>query len=174
MQPDPRERRSPHRAGSGNSVCLGGQRNVTADPFELVLSRAEGVKRLGNRKAMFRSPNRRDRSPSVSIAVGDDGRVLLHDFGGDSAGEVVTGLGLTLADLFPVRLRPNTPEERRAAMRAAREAQWHAALGVLAFEAAVVRICCEQLRRGEAMNDDDAARLGLAHDRICGAQEVLK
>lgn len=38
---------------------------------------------------------------SLRIAIGDDGRVLLHCFAGCEAADVANGVGLHLADLFP-------------------------------------------------------------------------
>lgn len=46
-------------------------------------------------------PAHDDRSPSLSITEGDDGRVLLKCHTGCEPDDVVKALGLTLADLFP-------------------------------------------------------------------------
>ncbi len=48
-------------------------------------------------------PAHDDRSPSLSIAAGDDGRVLVHCHAGCSAEAVVQAIGLEMADLFPDR-----------------------------------------------------------------------
>lgn len=48
-----------------------------------------------------RCPAHDDRSPSLSVAEGDDGRVLIHCFAGCTAEQVTAALGLTLADLMP-------------------------------------------------------------------------
>ncbi len=48
-----------------------------------------------------RCPAHNDRQSSLSIAEGDDGRVLLKCFAGCAAESVVDALGLRLADLFP-------------------------------------------------------------------------
>lgn len=50
-----------------------------------------------------RCPAHNDRSPSLSVSEGDDGRVLLHCHAGCEAGAVVAALGLTMADLYPPR-----------------------------------------------------------------------
>ena len=69
-----------------------------------------------------RCPAHEDRSPSLSIAEGDDGRVLVRCFGGCPTDKVCAALGLRLADLFPGdrdryanSWTPTTPEERQAA-----------------------------------------------------------
>ena len=46
-------------------------------------------------------PAHDDRNPSLSVAEGDDGRVLLHCFAGCEVEEIVAALGLTMSDLFP-------------------------------------------------------------------------
>lgn len=45
-------------------------------------------------------PAHEDRSPSLSVSEGDDGRVLVKCFAGCSSEEICAALGLTLADLF--------------------------------------------------------------------------
>lgn len=98
---------------------------------------------------------------------------MLHCFAGCSAADVVVAVGLTLADLFPERPRDDSPEGRRAARAALREAGWHAALGVLAMEATVVEVAAEATLRGEPMTQDDVDRVHLAANRIHDAREVL-
>ena len=71
-----------------------------SDPVELVLGRLERVRRSGDGWAA-RCPSHEDQHPSLSIGVGDDGRVLLRCFGGCSAEKIVQALGLELSDLFP-------------------------------------------------------------------------
>jgi hypothetical protein len=46
-------------------------------------------------------PSHEDRSPSLSVSVGGDERVLLHCYAGCTPESVVGSLGMTLADLFP-------------------------------------------------------------------------
>lgn len=70
-------------------------------PINVVLARLDGVKVNGPGKWMARSPTRADKTASLSIRELDDGRVLLHDFGGDSTAEVLVAIGLTFADLRP-------------------------------------------------------------------------
>lgn len=68
-------------------------------PIELVLSLLSGVKKSGV-GFMACCPAHDDRSPSLSVKEGDDGRVLIHCFAGCSFNEVVESLGLNPADLF--------------------------------------------------------------------------
>ena len=77
--------------------------NARADPsgpVARVLDRLGNVRRSGDGWTA-RCPAHRDRQNSLSVAQGDDGRVLLTCFAGCSPDDVVKALGLTMADLFP-------------------------------------------------------------------------
>jgi hypothetical protein len=136
-----------------------------------LLDRLEGVRKTG-RGWIARCPAHNDRSASLSIAETDDGRVLAHCFAGCSVIDMLTAIGLTLADLFPGRMRDESPEGRRAARAALRESSWRAALGVLAAESIVVLAAAGTITR-DLLSSDDAARLALAIERIRSAREVL-
>jgi hypothetical protein len=45
----------------------------------------------------------------LSLRELDDGRVLLHDFGGCETGDVLAAIGLQLSDLFDKRLAHHLP-----------------------------------------------------------------
>jgi hypothetical protein len=72
----------------------------TAGPIQGVLSRLSDVRKSGTGWSA-RCPAHEDRSASLSVAVGDDGRVLLHCHAGCEPAAVARALGLELADLFP-------------------------------------------------------------------------
>jgi hypothetical protein len=57
--------------------------------------------RRSGRGWISRCPAHADRSPSLSISEGDDGRVLLRCFSGCTVDEITAALGLSLRDLFP-------------------------------------------------------------------------
>lgn len=65
-----------------------------------ILERLQRVKQTGPGRWIGCCPAHEDRSPSLSIRELDDGRVLLHDFGGCESGNVLAALGLTMSDLF--------------------------------------------------------------------------
>ena len=52
-----------------------------------------------------RCPAHDDRNPSLSLSMGEKGRILIKCHTGCSAESVVTAWGLTLADLMPNRER---------------------------------------------------------------------
>lgn len=77
-------------------------------PLDLVLDRLPGVEENGQGwKACC--PAHDDRSPSLHVRLGEDGRVLLHCFAGCPTEAVVEKLGLSMADLFP----PKDAQARR-------------------------------------------------------------
>lgn len=64
-----------------------------------LLGRLEGVKgRDGQYKAVC--PAHRDKTPSLSVSVGNDGKILLKCFAGCSTENIVAALGLGMKDLF--------------------------------------------------------------------------
>jgi hypothetical protein len=157
-----------------NALARSIPKTTALDPFELILSHAEGVKRLGADRATFKAPTREDRTASVSLARGANGAVLLHDFGGDSAADILAAMGLTLAALFPTRERRDMTPAERAEMRThAKFAGWSAALGVLDREATVVLCAAAYPTRGEDLTQEDRDRLATACARIHDAREVL-
>jgi putative DNA primase/helicase len=63
------------------------------------LSRLEGVrKRSGEWEA--KCPAHKDHKPSLSVKLGDGGRILVICFAGCSLGRIVASMGLSLSDLF--------------------------------------------------------------------------
>lgn len=141
------EKQNPGSVGArsgASSVVSGESRHANHNPVELVLQRLEGVRRSGNGWRAL-CPACGGRSHKLTIAEGDDGRALLHCFACNDTPAVLAAIGLRLADVMPFRAWPESPEEKRRARRAIREAGWSAAVGVLAREATVVQIAGRQL-----------------------------
>lgn len=128
-----------------------------------LLSRLSKVKQTAPDKWIACCPAHEDRTPSLTIRLLGDGRLLVHDFGGCEAGDVMAALGLGLSDLFekPLfhRARPvSHPFTAADALRALRR------------EAAVVAISVADFAEGQPV---DQARLQLAADRIADAAEYV-
>ena len=70
---------------------------MTCEEF---ISKLEGVQESGG-GWVARCPAHGDDNPSLSIARGEDGRVLVHCHAGCSAEQVVESMGLKMADLMP-------------------------------------------------------------------------
>ena len=71
---------------------------------EELAARCEGAKTTPG-GYLVRCPAHDDRSPSLSIRDGHDGRVLLYCFAGCTFAQIVAALHLHPADLFAVRDR---------------------------------------------------------------------
>ncbi len=69
--------------------------------IDTLLDRLDKVRRNGTDQWMACCPAHEDRSPSLSIKACDDGRVLVHCFGGCAATDVLAAVGLRMTDLFP-------------------------------------------------------------------------
>jgi hypothetical protein len=65
-----------------------------------LLDRLDRVKPTGPGRWIASCPAHNDRTPSLSVRAMDDGRVLIHCFGGCEPGAVVESIGLALRDLF--------------------------------------------------------------------------
>ena len=146
--------------------------HVARPSIDALLHRLERVQRSGQG---WRAdcPNGHKTHGTLSLARGDDGRLLLHCFAGCSAADVLGALGLTLGDVMPERLRDDSPEGRRTARERFRLASVTAAAGALEREARVVLIAGCDLLRGQALPPDDVQRLGEAVERIGAAREAL-
>lgn len=71
------------------------------NPTDLVLSRLEGVKRVGERSFMAKCPSHADGTASLGVKEGDDGRCLLRCHAGCTAESIVENVELAMSDLFP-------------------------------------------------------------------------
>lgn len=86
-------------------------------PLNRILERLNKVKKAG-KGYMACCPAHDDKSPSLSVREAEDGRVLVHCFGGCSARAVMEAIELELHDLFATSL---DPEERLRWERQRRE-----------------------------------------------------
>src|SRR5579859_2670727 len=69
-------------------------------PVETVLTRLKGV-RTSLHGWVACCPAHRDREPSLSIGLGEDGQILLNCFAGCTLDRIVEAMGITVAELFP-------------------------------------------------------------------------
>lgn len=142
-------------------------------PLERIISRLERVHRSG-RGYTARCPAHEDRTASLSVGEGHDGRVLLNCFAGCGAAAVVDALGMQVADLFERRERADmTPAERSQMREHAQQARWRAALNVLDDEATILLLGAQQLAQCHRLNAEDHNRIITAAQRIADARQVL-
>lgn len=171
MTASPNERSPSGRAGA-SGIPAGERRfHVQSATAEPLLQRLDAVQKSGN-GYRARCPSCGGTSRKLSITQTDD-RVLVYCFGGCESIAVLQAAGLTWADIMPPRHWPESPEERRHARRAIREAGWASAVAVLAMEAKVALIAARQLARWQYLSEDDDKRLAEAVKRIDHASNVL-
>jgi hypothetical protein len=84
-----------------------------SDPVAVVLARLDGVKQVGDDKWTAHCPAHDDRSPSLSVGIGNDGKAVIFCHAGCSTTAIVEALGLTLAALFP----DDRPKQARSQFR---------------------------------------------------------
>lgn len=135
-------------------------------PTNALLSRLDKVQRIGRGRWKACCPAHDDKSPSLSIRELDDGRVLLHCFGGCPVENVLSSLGLDFSDLMPAGgWLEGRPKERRP---------FYAAdvLKIMRDEALLVHICASDISNGKRLSDADRGRLLLAAQRLRDAVEV--
>lgn len=181
MQPDsdtpsPARQRGPAKQQMTGQVGWNGNaaavQTSTPPSIDLVLSRLERVRKAGAGWSA-RCPAHEDRTASLSVAVGNDGRILIHDFAGCSTHDVLAAIGLTVGDLFPRRLRDASPEARKELQALALKSRLQACANVLDHEAGVVLIAAGDVAQGRVLPDADHARLALAIDRIRAARVAI-
>jgi hypothetical protein len=135
---------------------------------EAFISRLDKVKgRNGSWTACC--PAHKDKSPSLSIREGQDGRVLVHCFAGCSVHEVVGAVGMSVNDLFP-------PDEKRKEYGHAKpsvKASFYSSdlMRIIGFESLVVQIAAIDMANGKKLSDTDRERFAVASQRI---QEAMR
>lgn len=75
-----------------------------------------------------RCPAHDDRNPSLSVSLGDDGRILLHCHAGCSTESVLKELGLSMRDLMPQGKSASRPAPKKSKSSYASEADAEAAV----------------------------------------------
>ena len=98
---------------------------LTYNRIDLIIARLKNkgyrVKYTGKNSYMAQCPCHEDKEPSLAVSEGEDGRVLLKCFAGCNTEDIVARLGLTMADLFPPKERPQ-PKQSKPKQNEARRA----------------------------------------------------
>lgn len=135
-----------------------------------ILDRLDAVAERGPGRWIARCPAHDDRNPSLSIRETDDGTTLVRCWAGCDAIDIVSAVGLTLADLFPDREQQHRrpPTDRRLRLAPAD------ALRILRRESLVIAVASADLARGIFLSHDDHARLLTAVARVADLSEVSR
>lgn len=91
-------------------------------PLELILSRLSKTQKHGDGYTAT-CPAHDDKSPSLSLSLGDDGRVLIHCHAGCKTEDVLSAIGLEKRDLFPSDISREQPRSAQPS-RPAKEPEW--------------------------------------------------
>jgi hypothetical protein len=128
-----------------------------------LLDRLMRVRRTGHGRWVASCPVHDDNSPSLSIRELDDGRVLLHDFGGCETGDVLSAVGLTLSDLFERGIGDFQPSNARVPARDL--------LALVDHEVTVAALILADILNKHTVEESQWARLAQAAGRIGKARE---
>jgi hypothetical protein len=128
-----------------------------------VLDRLERVRQTAQRRWRAKCPAHDSRSQSLSIRELDDGRVLLHDFGGCPTSDVLAAMGLSLSDLFEKPLGDFQSSHSRIPARELLE--------IISKEATVVGLVAADILEHRAISEADWVRLATAAGRIGSARD---
>jgi hypothetical protein len=133
-------------------------------PAERFVSRL-GKVRGRNGSWTAQCPAHEDKSPSLSVRETEDGRVLVHCFGGCAVHDVVGAVGMDMNDLFP-------PDDKKRdwkdSIKPSMRSSFYASdlLRIASFECLVVMIAAYDMSKGKKLSSDDMERLKVAQQRI--------
>lgn len=143
----------PQGSAKGRAVTMN-------SPIQKLLPLLDGVKQSGSSRWVARCPAHNDSHPSLSIRELDDGRVLLHCFGGCATSEVLAVVGLEIGNLFPPKAIDHLCPSERFAFSPLE------ALKALRDDAIVVCAAARMLSRNEPLLASDIERLLASAERI--------
>jgi hypothetical protein len=125
------------------------------------------VEQIGPNRWMASCPTRPDKQRSLSIIELSDGRIQLHDFGGDSTEHILDAVGLDMSDLYPdiLMYEEFNPEGNPFSGEGAKRC--------LYSDAMVVYAAALTLREGNSLSDADFDQLKLAAQCIDDVMRVL-
>jgi hypothetical protein len=133
--------------------------------LERLLSQLQRVRQTSPCTWTASCPAHEDKDPSLSIRALSDGRLLIHDFAGCSASEVVGAVGMELADLMGPR-RADTPDGPGGHGPGPPAWRTKNLLAEAAHEALIVAIAMESQWRGEDLSLEDEDRVFEAVQRL--------
>lgn len=138
---------------------------------DALLSRFEGVKETGPGRWIAKCPAHPDESPSLSLRVLEDGRVLLHCFAGCETSDVLAAVGLGLSDLFKKPLRSATVSGSFQPERQPFDAL--VTLRILGRECMICALAASDAVAGKQVTEVDAQRTAFAVGRIFAALDAV-
>ena len=125
-----------------------------------ILDMLDGVRETGGGNYIALCPGHDDHTPSLSVKLIDDGRILLHCFAGCDISQIVNSMGLSLSDLMPETVAEHLSRPVRRSMPA------RDGLRSLTHEAFVVSVIAADMLKHRAIDGETWDRLAQAVCRI--------
>lgn len=135
---------------------------------EAFLAHCDKVRATGAGTWLACCPSHQDKTPSMSVKELDDGRVLIHCFGGCTVEEILGSVGMGFDALFPDKL----PSGKEFSPNLRRPFPAADVLEAVAEETMVVLVAAYRLATELPLTDDDRKRLMLAYQRIAEARRL--
>ena len=133
---------------------------------EALLDRLDKVRAASPGNWLACCPAHDDKRPSMTVRALDDGRVLVHCFGGCSVESILGAIGMEFDALFPPKpLGDHVPRERRPFDAAS-------VLEAITTETMIVAVASANIRHGETLTDANHERLFIAAERIFEARAL--
>lgn len=132
-----------------------------------LLARLAGVRKTGAGTWVAKCPAHSDRSPSLSIRLEQDGRVLLYCFAQCDTGDVLAAVGLSFRDVMPERVDHYRPRVRPAFPPAD-------VLEILGHDVTLAGFALADVLSGKQLTQADLAAVALAADRCARAAEYCR
>ena len=167
---DSGERRISRDASPNQTGPRSVARDTAGDAVGRLLDRLSGVRPTGTGRWIARCPAHEDRSPSLSIRDIDD-RVLVHCFAGCRVGDVLSAVGLALADLYSRPLPGAGPAGGYPRTHSRLSA--HDALAALDHELTVAVLILSDFAARQQISATELSRLIQAAARIGAARDLI-
>ncbi|UTA47445.1 CHC2 zinc finger domain-containing protein [Simiduia sp. 21SJ11W-1] len=130
-------------------------------PLVGILNLLKKVRPSGRNRWMACCPAHEDNSPSLSIAVGGNEKILLHCFAGCQLADITEAIGLSVSDLFPKITNDLEFSNRfKHASNLANQAE---------LDALTLIIAKNELMAGRALSAEDQKTVTQAIDRLGNA-----
>ena len=132
-----------------------------------LLQNLSKVRQTGKSKWLALCPAHADKSPSLAIAEGDDGRVLIKCFGGCDTRSVLQSVGLDWGDIFDAM--SNTQQcgvNRKARLISAADA-----LSIIYESTLFICVVGADIQKNRDISDHDFEHLGICCSRIARCME---
>ncbi len=129
--------------------------------IDKLLPRLSGVKSTGHGKWLARCPSHKDKSPSLALKEIDGDRILINCFAGCPTESVLSAVGLTFSDLFPVRIPdPRAPKSKAPKLNT------YELFPLLVQESTILALACFDLLQGKILKPHDLQRVMQAHSTV--------